>query len=253
MHIAHLILVFIFGACVGSFLNVCIYRIPLKKSIVHPPSACPACEKPIRFYDNVPLVSYFVLRGKCRDCGARISVRYFIVELITAVVFMLIYRRWGLSYEFFIQIFFTAILIVISFIDYDFQIIPDILSIGGMIAGLIISFVRPGFRVMDAVYGILSGAGVLFVIAYGYQLITKREGMGGGGHQAPRNDRLIQRVQGCDLFARRRGGGRNPGGNSAHAHQGQRGRHPVRYPVRTFPVFMRHTVPVPRPRGCPYF
>lgn len=180
MHIAHLILVFIFGACVGSFLNVCIYRIPLKKSIVHPPSACPACEKPIRFYDNVPLVSYFVLRGKCRDCGARISVRYFIVELITAVVFMLIYRRWGLSYEFFIQIFFTAILIVISFIDYDFQIIPDILSIGGMIAGLIISFVRPGFRVMDAVYGILSGAGVLFVIAYGYQLITKREGMGGG-------------------------------------------------------------------------
>lgn len=180
MHITHLIVVFIFGAVIGSFLNVCIYRIPRKKSIIRPSSACPACEKPVRFYDNIPLVSYIALKGKCRDCGTPISVRYFIVELITAAIFMLIYRRWGLSYEFFIQIFFTAILIVISFIDYDFQIIPDILSIGGMVAGLILSFVRPGFRVMDAVYGILIGGGVLFVIAYGYQLITKREGMGGG-------------------------------------------------------------------------
>lgn len=180
MHITHLIVVFIFGAVVGSFLNVCIYRLPRKKSIVYPSSACPACEKPIRFYDNIPLVSYLVLKGKCRDCSARISFRYFLIELITAVVFTLIYRRWGLSSEFFIQIFFTAVLIVISFIDYDFQIIPDILSIGGMVAGLIISFVRPGFRVMDAVYGVLIGGGVLFVIAYGYQLLTKREGMGGG-------------------------------------------------------------------------
>ncbi len=180
MHITRLIIVFIFGAAVGSFLNVCIYRIPRKKSIVFPPSACPKCEKPVRFYDNIPLVSYIALRGKCRDCGAPIAFRYFVVELLTAVIFTLIYRRWGLSAEFFIQVFFTAILIVISFIDYDFQIIPDVLSIGGMVAGLIISFIRPGFRVMDAVYGVLIGGGVLFVIAYGYQLVTKREGMGGG-------------------------------------------------------------------------
>lgn len=180
MHIIFLIVVFVFGAVIGSFLNVCIYRIPRKKSIVHPPSSCPACEKPVRFYDNVPLISYLVLKGKCRDCGARISFRYFLVELITAVVFMMIYRRWGLSYEFFIQIFFVAVLIVVSFIDYDFQIIPDILSVGGMVAGLIISLVRPGFQVMEAVWGVLIGGGVLFAIAYGYQLITKREGMGGG-------------------------------------------------------------------------
>ncbi len=180
MHITYSIVVFILGAVIGSFLNVCIYRIPRKKSIIRPSSACPACEKPVRFYDNIPLVSYLVLKGKCRDCGAGISFRYFLVELITAVIFTMIYRRWGLSYEFFIQIFFTAILIAISFIDYDFQIIPDILSIGGMVAGLIISFFRPGFRVMDAVYGVLVGGGVLFIIAYGYQLITKREGMGGG-------------------------------------------------------------------------
>jgi leader peptidase (prepilin peptidase) / N-methyltransferase len=180
MYIAHLILVFIFGAVVGSFLNVCIYRIPRKKSIIYPPSACPQCDKPVRFYDNIPLVSYLVLKGKCRDCGARISFRYFLIELITAIIFTLIYRKWGLSSEFFIQVFFAAVLIVISFIDYDFQIIPDILSIGGMVAGLIISFVRPGFRVMDAVYGVLIGGGVLFIIAWGYQLVTKREGMGGG-------------------------------------------------------------------------
>jgi len=180
MHTIYFIVVFVFGAIIGSFLNVCIYRIPRKKSIIHPSSACPVCEKPVRFYDNVPLVSWLVLKGKCRDCGARISFRYFLVELITAVVFAMIYRRWGLSYEFFIQIFFTAILIVVSFIDYDFQIIPDVLSVGGMFAGLIISFVRPDFRVMEAVYGVLIGGGVLFVIAYGYQLITKREGMGGG-------------------------------------------------------------------------
>ena len=180
MHATHLIIAFIFGAIIGSFLNVCIYRIPRRKSLIRPPSACPACEKPVRFYDNIPLISYIVLKGKCRDCGAGISVRYFIVELITAVVFLLVYHRWGLSYEFFIQIFFTSILIVISFIDYDFQIIPDILSIGGMVAGLIISFLRPDFRFMDALYGVLAGGGVLFVIAYGYQLVTKREGMGGG-------------------------------------------------------------------------
>ncbi|MHB8110175.1 MAG: prepilin peptidase [Syntrophorhabdaceae bacterium] len=174
------IFAFIFGAVVGSFLNVCIYRLPRKKSIVSPPSACPACEKPVRFYDNIPLVSYILLRGKCRDCGVRFSFRYFAVEVLTAVIFLMIYRRWGLSYETFIEMFFAAILIVVSFIDYDFQIIPDILSVGGMIAGLMLSFVRPGFRVMESVYGVLIGGGVLFAIAYGYQLITKREGMGGG-------------------------------------------------------------------------
>lgn len=174
------VFVFIFGAVVGSFLNVCVYRLPRKKSIVSPPSSCPACEKPIRFYDNIPLVSYVILRGKCRDCGVRFSIRYFMVELLTAVIFTMIYRRWGLSYETFIVMFFAAILIVVSFIDYDFQIIPDILSIGGMIAGLIISFVRPNFQVMESVWGVFIGGGVLFIIAYGYQLVTKREGMGGG-------------------------------------------------------------------------
>lgn len=173
-------LIFIFGAVIGSFLNVCIYRIPRNKSIVRPNSFCPNCEKPVRFFDNIPIVSYILLGGKCRNCGTKISKRYPFVELLTAVLFLMIYRGWGLTYELFIEMFFVSLLIVISFIDYDFQIIPDILSIGGMVVGLMITIVRPGFRFTDAVYGVLGGGGVLFLIAYGYQLIAKREGMGGG-------------------------------------------------------------------------
>jgi leader peptidase (prepilin peptidase)/N-methyltransferase len=174
------IVVFIFGAVIGSFLNVCIYRMPRSKSIVRPGSSCPACEKPIKFYDNIPIMSYVILGGKCRHCGTKISLRYPFVELLTAAIFLMIYRRWGLSYELFIQMFFVSLLVAVTFIDYDFQIIPDILSIGGLIAGIAISFIRPNFRFLDALYGVLLGGGVLFVIAYGYQLITKREGMGGG-------------------------------------------------------------------------
>jgi leader peptidase (prepilin peptidase)/N-methyltransferase len=174
------IIVFIFGAVIGSFLNVCIYRISRSKSIVKPNSFCPNCEKPIEFYDNIPIVSYVLLGGKCRNCGVRISKRYPFVELMTAVVFLMIYRRWGLSYELFFQMFFVSLLITISFIDYDFQIIPDILSIGGLVVGLIISFMRPNYRFLDALYGALLGGGLLFIIASGYQLIAKREGMGGG-------------------------------------------------------------------------
>lgn len=176
----YLVIVFLFGAAFGSFLNVCIYRIPRDKSIVSPPSACPGCGQHIRFYDNIPIISYIFLRGKCRNCGSGISFRYPLVELLTAVLFLALYRKLGLSTGFFIQVFFVSLLIVISFIDYDFQIIPDILSIGGLVAGMLISFVRSDFRFLDALYGVLLGGGVLFVIAYGYQFITKREGMGGG-------------------------------------------------------------------------
>ena len=174
------IIVFVFGAVIGSFLNVCIYRIPRNRSIVKPGSFCPGCEKPVRFYDNIPVVSYILLRGKCRQCAAKISIRYPFVELLTAILFLMLYRRWGLGHEMFIEMIFISLLIVIAFIDYDFQIIPDVLSIGGLVLGLLISFVRHGFGFMDALYGVLLGGGVLFVIAYGYQLITRREGMGGG-------------------------------------------------------------------------
>jgi leader peptidase (prepilin peptidase)/N-methyltransferase len=178
---------FLLGSAIGSFLNVCIYRLPREKSIVKPPSACPGCEKPIRFYDNVPIISYILLKGKCRDCGTKISVRYPLIEFLTALLFLILYRKLGLTFELLVFLIFVSLLITISFIDLDFQIIPDILSIGGVVLGLLLAIVRPLFRnmepkfgILDSLYGIGIGGGLLFVIAWSYQFVTKREGMGGG-------------------------------------------------------------------------
>jgi len=173
--------IIIFGGIIGSFLNVCIYRLPRNKSIIFPSSLCPACEKPIKFYDNIPVISYLLLKGKCRECSVHISIRYPLVELITALFFFMLFKKYGLSFEFFVSILFISLLIAISFIDLDFRIIPDVLSIGGLIAGFVLAFFRqPFFFYPDALYGILLGGGILFVIAYGYELLRKREGMGGG-------------------------------------------------------------------------
>ena len=178
---------FLLGSAIGSFLNVCIYRIPREKSIVKPPSACPGCEKPIRFYDNIPILSFILLKGKCRDCGTKISIRYPLVELLTGIFFFILYRQFGFTFEIIVFMIFLSLLIVISFIDLDFQIIPDILSIGGVVIGFILAVVRPFFRyldprfgILDSLYGIALGGGLLFAIAWLYQFFTKREGMGGG-------------------------------------------------------------------------
>ena len=171
---------FLLGAITGSFLNVCIYRLPREKSIVLPGSFCTFCETPIKFYDNIPIISYIYLKGKCRNCGTKFSIIYPAVELLTALFFALLYVFIGLSFELPVMFLFVSILIVISFIDLEFQIIPDVLSLGGIVAGFLLSFIRPDFRVLDSVYGIVTGGGILFVIAYGYQLLRKVEGMGGG-------------------------------------------------------------------------
>lgn len=178
---------FLLGSAIGSFLNVCIYRIPRKKSIVKPPSACPGCEKPIRFYDNIPILSYILLKGKCRDCGSKISIRYPLVEILTGLFFLILYRQFGFSFELIVFIIFLSLLIVISLIDLDFQIIPDVLSIGGVVLGFILAIIRPFFRYLDpkfdyldSLIGIGVGGGLLFAIAWLYQFFTKREGMGGG-------------------------------------------------------------------------
>jgi leader peptidase (prepilin peptidase)/N-methyltransferase len=174
------IIVLIFGGIIGSFLNVCIYRLPRSKSIVFPPSSCTTCKVPIRCWDNIPLISYLVLRGRCRKCGTHISVRYPIIESITAALFFLLYRKYGLSLELPVHMLFVSLLIVISFVDLDFKIIPDVLSVGGLVAGLLLAFARPYFSYLTAIYGVLLGGGILFAIAFFYQLLAKREGMGGG-------------------------------------------------------------------------
>jgi leader peptidase (prepilin peptidase) / N-methyltransferase len=171
----------IFGFIVGSFLNVCIYRLPRNKSIILPNSFCTSCNKPIKFYDNIPVISYLFLKGKCRQCGAHISIRYLIVELMTAFLFYLLFKKYGLSFELFVHIIFVSLLVVIAFIDLDSRIIPDILSIGGLIAGFALAFLRkPLFFWQDAFYGILISGGVLFAISFGYWFFTKKEGIGGG-------------------------------------------------------------------------
>src|SRR5208283_906517 len=113
------VLCFVFGAIVGSFLNVCIYRIPRDVSIVRPGSGCPACAAPILFYDNIPLISYVLLRGRCRKCGRTIPIRYPLVEMITAALFVVFYRVLGLSLELPVSLVFASLLIVVSFIDLD--------------------------------------------------------------------------------------------------------------------------------------
>ena len=174
------VLFFVLGAIIGSFLNVCIYRIPRDASIVRPGSRCPACAAPILFYDNIPLISYMVLRGRCRKCGRTIPIRYPLVELITAALFVVFYRVLGLSLELPVSLVFASLLIVISFIDLDHLIIPDILSLGGLLLGVVFSFFRSSFAYTDSLGGVLVGAGLLFAIAKSYELIRKREGMGGG-------------------------------------------------------------------------
>ncbi len=181
--------VFIFGAVVGSFLNVCIARLPKGESIVSPPSHCPLCKTPIAFYDNIPLISYLHLRGRCRSCGERISPRYFVVEFLMAVLAVLLFSRIGLGLAFFVNFVLVAALIVITFIDLDVRIVPDVISLPGIGLGLISSIVNSQWSMdysaivpspVSSLLGILVGGGSLLLVAWTYQFFTGIEGMGGG-------------------------------------------------------------------------
>ncbi|RPJ00708.1 MAG: prepilin peptidase [Deltaproteobacteria bacterium] len=170
----------IVGALIGSFLNVCIARLPKEESIVFPGSHCPRCGHPIRGYDNIPIISYLVLKGKCRDCGASISIQYPLVEGITAVGSFLLFLRFGLSVAYLIYFAFLCSLIVITVIDLYHQIIPDVISLPGIGVGLLASLVLPGITFWNSLVGVLLGGGSLFIVATVYQWLFKREGMGGG-------------------------------------------------------------------------
>lgn len=182
------LVVFIFGAIVGSFLNVCIGRIPNGESIVRPPSHCPKCQGPISFYDNIPLLSYLILRRRCRSCREKISPRYFVVELLMAGLSVALFDRFGFGFVYFTSFSLVAALIVISFIDLDVRIVPDVISLPGIIVGLVLSVV--GYFVvgessvvpspLSSVIGIITGGGFLLATAWIYEKITGVEGMGGG-------------------------------------------------------------------------
>ncbi len=169
----------VLGAVIGSFLNVVIYRLPREESISFPPSHCPSCGAGIRARDNVPILGYLVLRGRCRDCSAPISPRYPLVEGLMAALSVALWARFGLSPAFGVYFVFVAGLVAVTFIDIDHRIIPDSLSLGGVVAGFVASFVTPvGW--LDSLVGIGLGGGVLLAVAGGYYLLTRREGMGLG-------------------------------------------------------------------------
>jgi leader peptidase (prepilin peptidase)/N-methyltransferase len=171
---------FIFGLCIGSFLNVCIYRLPASKSISHPRSSCTNCGELIRFYDNIPVLSYLLLRGRCRFCREPISLRYPIIELLAGLFALVTFFKYGLTLEALIYYVYIAALLVITFIDIDHQIIPDVISLPGIPIFFLASFGLSQINYLDSLIGILAGGGSLFLVAWTYSLITKKEGMGGG-------------------------------------------------------------------------
>ena len=180
MELAIKIWVLLVGMAVGSFLNVCIYRLPRSLSLIHPPSMCPSCQTKIPFYDNVPVASYLWLRGRCRHCGAAFSLRYPLVELVSGLFAVAVFARYGFSWESLFLYSLVGALLVITFIDIDHQIIPDVITYPGIGVGFVTSLLVGHITYKESLIGILLGGGILLLVAWGYYLLTKREGMGGG-------------------------------------------------------------------------
>lgn len=170
----------VLGAIFGSFANVIIYRLPKEESIVKPRSYCYSCKTPIKWYDNIPIFSWFILRGRCRHCKAKFSFRYPLVEIITAVLFALSYHYAGISWTLLEYLIFVFGLVVCTFIDLDHMILPDEFTLSGIVIGLVGAALNPQRQFLDALFGVLLGGGFLWGMAYVYYLLTKNEGMGGG-------------------------------------------------------------------------
>ncbi len=177
-----LVLVIVGGLVWGSFLNVVIHRLPLEMSLARPPSSCPSCGGRIKPYDNIPLLSYVLLWGKCRSCGARISPVYPFVETLTAVGFVIVYVHNGRAFgpPFFAGCLFTCALIVLGFIDYFHQIIPDEITLPGLVLALGYAFFRDDLNPRNALLGAVVGAGFLLLVFGFYLLVRKKEGLGMG-------------------------------------------------------------------------
>lgn len=174
------VLIFILGLIVGSFSNVCIYRIPRNESIIYPASHCPKCRSNISPKDNIPLLSYILLKGRCRNCKSKISIQYPIVELLTGLIYLIIYLVYGLSIQSLIYIILSSALIIIAFIDLNEQIVPDIISLPGIVIGFILSFLVPYISFINSALGVLVGGGIILVIGLVGSAFFKKEAMGGG-------------------------------------------------------------------------
>lgn len=191
------------GLIIGSFLNVCIYRIPLGKSIVRPRSGCTRCGAQIAFYDNIPVLSYLLLRGKCRSCGATIPLQYPFVEILTGAFFLVCAVRWQFTSPTYVNSFFLSVIIVLIFTDYHHRILPNVLTLPGTLVGILLSpFQNPdvyqdilSVRLallfdpeaartllpwIGSISGAIVGGGMLLVVGMGYQTLRKRKGLGMG-------------------------------------------------------------------------
>jgi len=181
--------VFAVGAIIGSFLNVVIHRYPREESVVFPPSRCPSCSSRIRPYDNVPILAWLWLGGKCRDCRAPISIRYPLIELANALFYFAVYQRTGISWAFLPIAALVSMTIVLIFIDLEIQILPDVIDLPGAALGLLIGATHLGAlhpdlllakTLFESIVGAVAGAGTLLALALTYKLLRKVEGMGLG-------------------------------------------------------------------------
>jgi leader peptidase (prepilin peptidase)/N-methyltransferase len=168
-----------FGLCIGSFLNVCIYRLPRGESLVHPRSRCTTCGRTLSWFDNIPVVSWAVQRGRCRTCGQRVSVMYPAVEVVTALIFVLVYAFYGPTPLGLVRTVFACALIVLFVTDLQHKILPNSITMPGIVVGFACSlFLPPGWR--DSLIGLLIGGGVLYAIAEIYYRVRGQEGLGMG-------------------------------------------------------------------------
>lgn len=182
------IVIFIFGLIIGSFLNVCIYRIPRKLSIIKPSSRCPSCNMSIRAWDNIPIISYLLLGGKCRYCKTRISLRYPFVEFVNGLFYVCVVWKFGIGWHTLIYLVFISTIIIITFIDLDFQIIPDAITLPGILLGILGgSFLLPDpflhhsmLGLKKSLLGASTGFILFYLIAFLGSIVFKKEALGGG-------------------------------------------------------------------------
>jgi leader peptidase (prepilin peptidase)/N-methyltransferase len=169
------ILIFVLGLSIGSFLNVCIYRIPEKKSIAFPASHCPTCEHSLNAIDLIPIVGYLINKGKCKYCGVKISIQYPMVELLTGILFLLLFHKFFITMEFIKYIVLVSLLIIITFVDIERQEIPDELILFGLVAGLLFNIYNIKTDMVPGIIGFILGGGVFLIIA-----MVTNGAMGGG-------------------------------------------------------------------------
>jgi leader peptidase (prepilin peptidase)/N-methyltransferase len=169
------------GLVFGSFLNVCITRLPLGESISHPPSHCRSCARTLAWFENFPLVSWLVLRGRCRTCGATIPWRYPVVEIALAVLWLECYRRFGATPKGFCAALLCFLLLGLAFTDWETLLVPDALTLAGLLAGILIAFIHGALRTpLEAIAGAALGAIILLLISGTYYLLRRQQGLGLG-------------------------------------------------------------------------